>query len=273
MNDVTRSALWEAQFDSARDYPAAETRVKYVICTSPRCGSHYLGHLLHNAGGFGYPLEYLQAANLEVWKGRSQKAGVDDPLTFVKSVRTDGNGVFGIKLHYSHLPAFLEIEPEVATYRFITLVRRDLVKQAVSYAWASQTKSWISGMPELRAAVYNWQEISAKLDEITKGTAGWNAFLAKLGVEPFSLVYEDVRRNPTDAIQRVAAFLGVERSTGSASGPILTKEQSDPEKDVWVRRFVSEAHRKLRERTLLESVPRDRPTIFKSLKRRLREKR
>ncbi|WP_089676027.1 Stf0 family sulfotransferase [Vreelandella aquamarina] len=38
-----------------------------VICSTPRCGSHMLGHSLYETGKAGFPLEYLQKNNLKRW--------------------------------------------------------------------------------------------------------------------------------------------------------------------------------------------------------------
>ena len=241
----TQPALWEQQFDVSFDFPPAAVTTKYVICTSPRCGSHHLGHLLHQAGGFGYPLEYMNAANLRVWARRAREAGVVAPLAYIKRVRTDRNGVFGIKVHYSHLHTFLQNEDDVLRYRFITLERRDLLKQAVSYSWAAQTKSWISGMPSVDTAVYDWESIATKLTEIVRSNAGWRSFLAGAGITPLQLIHEDVRTNPEAAVDQVAAFLGVTPLRGQPARRFAPAEQKESGKDEWVRQFIDDTRQRL----------------------------
>jgi trehalose 2-sulfotransferase len=239
------TGVWEPQFDPAFDYPATIIETKYVICTSPRCGSHFLGHLLHQAGGFGYPLEYVNRANLQVWTARARAAAPMRPLEYVKSIRTDRNGVFGIKVHFNQLSTFLEHEPRFLEYKFITLERRDLVKQAVSYAWAAQTNSWISGMPASGTARYDWQYISGKLNEITKSNAGWRGFLAKLGITALELTFEDVRDNPDEALRVISQFLDVRRDGAATVRAFTPVEQVEAGKHEWVKRFIGESRDRL----------------------------
>ena len=245
--------VWEQQFDPAFDFDTAIPATKYAICTSPRCGSHFLGHLLHQAGGFGYPLEYVQRANLARWTQRAQQAGSPAALDYIKSVRTDSNGVFGIKLHYRHLPAFLQHEPAILDYKFITLERYDLVKQAVSYSYADQTGSWISAMESQGSAEYNWESIAGKLAEITRSNAGWRSFLAGLGIEPLHLYFEDVRKHPDDAVRRIGTFLGVEPQWRSRPGSFSPAEQVASAKGDWVQRFVTDSRARLQRGDLLPS--------------------
>jgi trehalose 2-sulfotransferase len=241
----SEAELWHAQFDRSLDFSPTNVATKYVICTSPRSGSHFFGHRLYRASGFGYPLEYLQAANFERWRQRAAEAGESDPLAYIKSVRTDANGVFGIKAHYRHLRTFLAHEPNVLEYRFITLERRDLLRQAVSYSWAAQTRSWISGMPARGTATYDWNDIARRLEEITESNAGWKRFLAGLGVMPCALVFEDVRADPEGAIRKVAAFLNVTPGAGAGSSTFSPEEQSSEGKNEWLERFATEARKRL----------------------------
>lgn len=259
-----KPGLWREQFDPVLDLPTTAVLKKYAVCTTPRSGSHFLGHLLHQAGGFGYPLEYVQSANFDVWRARAREAGASDTLSYIKSIRTDDNGVFGIKLHYRHLTRFLENEPEVLSYRFITLERRELIKQAVSYAWAAQTKSWISGMPELAPARYDWELIAQKLAVITESNAGWRAFLAKIGCPVHHLFFEDVRIDPESATRGIANFLEVELTTPRRE-TFFPMEQAQPGKEEWVHRFIIESRERLSRGTLVPQKRSPRSGLLKRI--------
>jgi LPS sulfotransferase NodH len=264
--------IWSQQFDSAFDFASTPVTKQYILCTSPRSGSHFLGHLLHQAGGFGYPLEYVQKANYEVWTQRAREAGYADTLAFVKSVRTDKNGVFGIKAHHRHLPRLLEVEKDVLNYRFIVLERRDLLKQAVSYCWAAQTKSWISTMPPVKPATYDWDMIAEKMVTITRSNAGWRNFIACMGIKSCDLVFEDVRANPTATIHRVADFIGVEPPRTQPGRDFFPAEQVEREKDEWIQRFKAEARERLQRGQLLgDEKERDgrSSTLYSAIRRLL----
>jgi len=230
--------LWTPQFDAALNYPFSPLTVRYAVCTAPRSGSHHLGHLLR-AHGLGYPLEYLQAHNYAEWSRRAERESGVDTLTYIKSLRTD-RGTFGLKLHHTHLSAFLTHEQDVASYRYLTIGRRDLIRQAVSYAWAAQTGAWITGMTEQGPAVYDYQAIKAKLRATTESAAGWRMFFAQRGITTLDLVHEDVLADPNGTIEKVGAFLGVVPS--SVPG-FIPDEQADAGKAEWAARFLQDSHR------------------------------
>ncbi len=232
---------WNAQLDAEHDYPTVPTTTLYALCTTPRSGSHFLGHLLHRDGSFGYPLEYLNSRNLVRWEERARAEGQPDVLAFVKSVRTSPNGAFGIKLHQSHLASFLghEDPQTLARYCFVHLRREDLVAQAVSFAWASQTKAWISDMPERDEAEYRYDLIAAKLQQIVADNAAWDAFLAARGLRTLAVTFEQARREPTAVVHLIADFVGVEPGPGVADS-FMPAAQSSQGKDDWTERFREE---------------------------------
>jgi LPS sulfotransferase NodH len=51
------------QFGAAYDFPDFSGAFRnYLIASTPRCGSHYLGHLLRATGRLGSPLEFFPEA-------------------------------------------------------------------------------------------------------------------------------------------------------------------------------------------------------------------
>lgn len=239
--------LWPLQFEAEKDFPPTSLLKCFAICTTPRCGSHFLGHQLHSVGVFGYPLEYLNPGNWPVWQRRAQVAEANTTLDFIKSVRTGPNGVFATKLHHEHLAAFIANESNPLGYQFVHLQRRDVVRQAVSFARAQMTGAWISDMPAHAPAKYNYELISAKLTDITNGNAAWNAFFASLGIEPLRVWYEDVVSDCDVAIQSIAEHLGIalpaESSTEYGFQPQIQRDTSDGED--WCDRFKADSRKVL----------------------------
>ncbi|SEK88070.1 LPS sulfotransferase NodH [Roseovarius azorensis] len=235
--------LWQRQFEVANDFPPTPVIHRVAICTTPRCGSHFLGHQMRALNCFGYPLEYLNPGNWPIWEARARSSGAADTFHFIKSVRTGPNGVFSIKLHHEHLEAFVEREFDPLSYRFIHLRRRDLVRQAVSFARAQQTGAWISDMPERAKARYDRKLIAAKLDAIAEWNAGWTSFLVSLGVQPLELFYEDVVADREGAMRRIATYLGIELPEVSTCEDVFqpkAQRASDDPTEVWVARFTAE---------------------------------
>ncbi|MEO1139429.1 MAG: Stf0 family sulfotransferase [Pseudomonadota bacterium] len=231
--------LWYRQFDTENDFPEVSITKKVALCTTPRCGSHFLGHQMHAMGAFGYPLEYLNPGNWKVW---NKRAGSQATLDYIKSARTGPNGVFSVKLHHEHLPAFLKQELAPLDYRFVHLCRRDLVKQAISFARAQQTGAWISDMPETAPAQYDWALIAAKVDAISRGNAAWQGFLRSVGIVPLVLYYEDIVADMPGTIEQMAAYLEIDLNDVTIEQPTFTPQrQKKASDDDWRVRFESDS--------------------------------
>ncbi|PJI91459.1 LPS sulfotransferase NodH [Yoonia maricola] len=231
--------LWHRQFDSENDYPTVPVTKKFALCTTPRCGSHFLGHKLHDLGAFGYPLEYLNPGNWQVW---NKRAGERPTLDFIKSIRTGPNGLFAVKLHHEHLTAFLKHEAEPLDYKFIHLRRRDLTKQAISFARAQQTGAWISDMPETAPACYDWALIAEKMDAISRGNADWQSFLRSVGVQPLEMYYEDIVADTPQAIAQIADYLDIDLAEVTPEEPAFApKRQKKKAQDDWLTRFQADS--------------------------------
>ncbi len=141
--------LYEEQFSGSHDFPRQERPDKtLIIASTPRCGSHMLGHTLHETGAFGFPLEYANPANLREWKRRIEMESTEEVIRELTQRRTSPNGVFGIKLHYTHinvLGGFDGVQALFPEAYYVLLSRKDVLKQAVSLAIAKQTGVWIAG--------------------------------------------------------------------------------------------------------------------------------
>lgn len=235
--------VWHEQFDPKYDLVSTIPTVRYVLCTTPRSGSHFLGHLLQGTGLFGYPLEYFNPLNFPEWQKRAIAEGADEVVAFLENKRTTPNGCFGIKLHYSHLTKAVEViglRRLIDTSRFVLLRRRDVLGQAISWARASQTRAWISGMPELAPASYDRAAVAYRLNLVLEHTAGWQRFLAENGVLPLELTYEDVMANPADAMAKIADLLNIHLPASSVAYELRTKLQRSHANDDWRERFTAE---------------------------------
>ncbi|WP_235224531.1 Stf0 family sulfotransferase [Octadecabacter dasysiphoniae] len=252
--------LWQRQFDPVNDFRTVPVTKKVALCTTPRCGSHFLGHKMHALGVFGYPLEYLNPGNWKVWE---ERAGQMDTLDYIKSVRTGPNGVFSVKLHHEHLVAFLRHEQNVLDYSYIHLCRRDLTKQAISFARAQQTGAWISDMPEMTPAQYDWSLIAEKMDAISRGNADWQSFLRSVGIKPLQLYYEDIVADTSGAIAQIAAYLDIDVSQITADkGIFAPQRQKKAAQDDWVTQFVDDSRRKLLDGRSIPGVQRPAATTL-----------
>ena len=59
--------VYEEQFDAALDTGGVPART-LIIASTPRSGSHMLGHSMIETGVMGRPFEYVAPRNLARWK-------------------------------------------------------------------------------------------------------------------------------------------------------------------------------------------------------------
>ena len=187
---------YPTQFSPEMDISNDAKPSKFVlIASTPRSGSHFLGHMLMDHGDFGVPLEYLNSRNFPYWYKRFNQ---NDPLSVLENIaakRTSQNGVFTLKAHWRQFERFESKIQEITQgngFSFVVWIyRRSLLNQAISLAIAQQTQAWISGAPELSPAVYDYKIISNAARRISDGNNAWQRYLAVLdGVETICLCYD-----------------------------------------------------------------------------------
>jgi len=141
--------------------------------------------------------------------------------------------------HFDHRldSRWAERIPEV---RYVHLVRRDLLGQAISFSLARQTNSYGDWMPRQREPVYDTSHIRRCLENIVEGEARWRLFFALNGIDPLEVVYENLGENPQQEVDRIANHVGVESAAidWSAFHP---KVQRDLVNEEWRRRFIEES--------------------------------
>lgn len=243
--ELDRMALYNEQFSETLDFPRIDKPNKVlVIASTGRCGSHMLGHALHSTGCFGFPLEYTNPDNLREWKRRLNISDTEEVLSELQRRRTSENGVFGIKVHYPHLKVFGGIEGLLTCFDdpyFIMLSRKDVLKQAVSYAIAKQTGVWIAGQPaECETPVYDFQLIDTCLRQTIKNTAAWRYALATHGCRFIELNFDKVKHELTSTIKKIAEFLSVDVAEDKIPIKQITKRQGNDLNVEWERRFLAD---------------------------------
>jgi len=120
--------------------------------------------------------------------------------------------------------------------QWVRIRRVDRIRQAVSIEKARQTGQWEAAGVALGALTYDGPAIAASLAAITRDEAAWDNYLARLGVEPLTLTYEQLDGDYEDVMAKVLAYLGV---TAGVPQRQLSR-QADAINDDWVARFVAE---------------------------------
>lgn len=243
-----RGALYEDQFSERHDAECAvNPRASLVIASTPRSGSHMLGHLLRETGCFGFPLEYANPRNLEHWKASRGWHSDREALERLQHLRVSPQGIFSIKLHYTHarrLGGMRGLEGLFPSPSYVLLSRSDPLRQAVSYSMAQQTGSWIGEIGGGTEPSYSYPDIRDRLIRVVEETAAWRLQLAAWGASFIELTDKAVGSDMRGAVQRIACLVGVEVPDTAIPSTLPTQRQSTELNDEWCARFVHDAKRR-----------------------------
>ncbi len=238
--------LYESQFSSAWDLPASSGLERTVlIASTPRCGSHMIGHAMARTGLLGVPFEYCNPSNMSVWMQRLGTISPEATLRAIIARRSTANGMFGIKAHFTQCETLggpQQLFKALPGLRVVHLRRADVLRQAISYAVARQTGVWIKGQePTSETAVYDASLIADCLDDIAVQNAGWSTAFAKAGIRPLNLYYEDAASDLQFAVTQVARFMNVVSSDETIEVETATERQGrNGMTKNWVERYTQD---------------------------------
>lgn len=212
----------------------------YAVCATPRSGSHFLGHLMYSTGAMGYPLEYLQPANLARWSELAVSNDISRIFDYIRARRTSPNGCFGLKTDLASIRRY-PFDSLFPGCRLILIDRDDLLGQAISLVRARQTDQWISmqtrqGEPPR----YDFPAIDAAITELLELKAGWLRFFAVTGRQFLKVTYESLLADPEIWIGKIAEYLCLPPARIDWER-VLPQKQSGEESEEWRRRFLEEA--------------------------------
>jgi trehalose 2-sulfotransferase len=179
-------------------------------------------------------------------------------LTLVYRLGSTSNGVFGAKLMWNYVPHVVAKFQEMATsgnrnrvqtlaaafpnLQVVHLVRRDRVRQAVSWLRAAGEGVWfVSEIEPARPRGeprYDFDVIAGMMDLIAQSEQAWLELYDELHITPFEVVYEDVLapEGYENAVRGILGHLGV---SAPAAIPVpRTIPQSDDLNEEWVQRFL-----------------------------------
>jgi len=260
-----------------RDYPAWDgpPARSVVICTHQRSGSTLLGEAITFAGGMGIPLEYFHRGFRPALAARWGSIGTSGYVAALHRHRTDPSGILAVKLFWQDvadlaaeqdpaceaLRAIAPGEPAVDLYRraravldgvlpnavWISLERRDAVRQAVSLERAAQTDVWrdigardISGAP---TPSYRFEALAARLHWIRRARSRWRSFFAANGIVPHEICYEEMVRDPAGTLEGLCRLMGRDCPPLPAA---RTRRQADSLSEEWTKRLLRDLHREER---------------------------
>lgn len=204
---------------------------KYVICTTARSGSNLLCDLLESSQSLGCPREILNVQSMlipfskkhSLFDNESQIT-MNNYLNRLVDRLSSENNVFGMKILFDQLEPFLYskavkhfLQPRTNKLKFIWLVRRDIIAQAVSMYIATITNEWTSSdeaenqEKKLRNQVqYDRDKIDYYVKELTEQNLKWLVFFAINQIDYLQVFYEDIIINPEQICQDICQFCEIE---------------------------------------------------------------
>jgi LPS sulfotransferase NodH len=237
-------------------------QISYVICAVQRSGSFLLCEALKNTGLAGFPEEYF--LNGEGWEDNpwARQHGVisrRDYLNLVFEQGTSSNGVFGTKVMWNYFHTMLKSLQELSEYtglnasqlmaslfpnvHYIWIIRRDKVRQAVSWAkaWQTDVYAWHKGEVPIptREPTFDFEFIDQLYNLIVEGEAGWQRFFEACGVQPFKVEYEELVEAYEPTALRTLDYLNVSYPKNLVFGERRMQKQADALNDLWVEKYIA----------------------------------
>jgi LPS sulfotransferase NodH len=178
----------------------------------------------------------------------------------VVNTKKTRNEVFGFKLMSWYLDDFLARLRDVRAFgdaatndltmlrnafprlRFVHIVRRHKLRQALSTARALQTGLWKvqDGKTALREPQFDPELIEQSLREAQRQEKIWSTFFQRISIVPFQVEYEELCGDYEGTIRSVLDFLKISLPRGAQIGPPATVRQADEISRIWEERFLTE---------------------------------
>ena len=197
--------------------------VSYAILTLPRSGSTFLCHLLTATSFAGYPTEHLRKPAFTLAKYCNF-----DYIRFIRTLMTHRvtlNGVFGTKFisHFFHDFENLDNGFENllnSIDKYIYLVRKDEVAQAISILLAQKTKVWhinhqnkMSNYQEQLESITIddelLEEVNQKVHLIKQQQNYIDKVLKTYQISPLVIEYEYLVENVETEIKKILDYLEI----------------------------------------------------------------
>jgi LPS sulfotransferase NodH len=191
-------------------------------------------------------------------------------VSWVLGTATTSNGVFGAKIMAAYMGGLVgglrsslgEGVPEEGhrllasvfpRLRYIRLIRRDKVRQAVSLWRAIQTWQWRedgpSGVPEPEGERgadgaplrYSFDALDQLREGLEAEERWWDGYFAAAGIEPLTIFYEDFADQHDRAVRGILRYLEIPFDDDRPLPSPSMRRQSDGRSHEWVERFRTEA--------------------------------
>ena len=235
----------------------------YVVCAIPRSGSNLLTDGLHATRRAGRPKQFFlrkSESDFATTHNLDLSAGFAAYVRDIITATATSNEVFGFKLMSWYLDDFLDrlrgtgafgnagttdlelLRNAFPRLKFVHVLRRHKVRQALSKARAHQTGLWkvqegktVQGEPQ-----FDVELIEQCLKESEQQEKLWGRFFQRIGIDPLRVEYENLCEDYEANIHRVLGFLQISLPRCTRIGPPVTVRQADDISRAWEERFLAE---------------------------------
>lgn len=205
-----------------------------------RSGSNLLGEYLQSVeglGGFGEMLNWTAVE--KVSKAKGIRTFPDYIRHLVES--RGGAAGFGVKASGAQMAMLLRwnILAMFPSVKVIHIQRQDVVAQAVSLHFATETGAWMSRLEtdDPVQVTYDFETLKRRMESVFESNKKIELVCAATGLERYTIIYEQMTERTTETIRHALDFLGVSGSDWEAPNRTRMQKQERPEKDEMVRRF------------------------------------
>lgn len=140
--------------------------------------------------------------------------------------------------------AFAQIFPQA---KWINILRRDKIAQAISFWKAKQTDRWhvFKKEEEEPEVDYDFNGLRAAMAELSLHDRLWWIFYRLAGVTPAEVIYEEFQQNVPKQLARLVDFVGPEHRlpTGELIAETRLKKQRNVHSEELRRKFLDDCFR------------------------------
>lgn len=225
----------------------------YMIAMTPRSGSSYLSDLLSNTKLVGRPGEFLPYEHIEIALNNLGKKhpSIQEHFTWVVN-QTKTNGIFGQKASYYQFRPFLNwngtnvFDVLFPNTRYIYLIRRNIVKQAISLYIATSTNLFHTNVDidnesiEKRKQIeYNEEQIYFWIKHIYDQEIEWEKYFEKNSLSFLKFFYEDMINDIKWSLESILGFIGSGINYRLEIGDTIFHKVSTEKNEDYYLRFVN----------------------------------
>jgi LPS sulfotransferase NodH len=252
-------------------------KISYIIFSTPRSGSTLFCEALTKTRCAGHPDEHfvhwyrVECRPEQITPIEAPFRMIPPVLQMQRAIKRGlRNGVYGVKVMYSYYN-FVEnsirslsglqgvstrelLETFFPNLHYIHVLRRNKIRQSVSLTRAVLSNRWKenrwtflvqtfekfqkSGNKERKKEIlYDFDRIHRFYLETCRQDQEWQNYFAEIGIEPYSVFYEDLIKNFETSIADVLRYLGSSESPNLKISDLFLKRQSDDVNEEWSERF------------------------------------